>query len=550
MTSPRSPNKLHDEIKFLVKNFSGQAWNTQTQKDFYIGLSKQDFFKGSITGNITFKARDRINRAPKSLGLIDLKPTIEITEAGKQFLFGKRPEEIFLRQLLKFQLPSPYHKDSNLYFRVKPYLELMRLIKDFKGLTKNEIAIYVMQLTDLKKYLVVEQKIEAFRKDVKLLRSKKLNYRKFLSETFSKEISVLFNREISNNEVSTRETKNSSLEKFITTKQRNFLDYADAAIRYLRATGLFTISARSFKITIIPEKFADVEFILNNMDREPAVFNNEKDFKNYLFNPEIPKLLVDNNVNLINKIVTKNPLISAKELAKKDIDSLKDIYYEIITNNRIQIIDLQKKCLKEYKEYDDIIKIFSEIENKSIIDPSLFFEWNVWRSFVMLNDGDIDGNFKTDDDGAPLYTAPGNTPDITCKYNDFSTIVEVTLSSGHKQYEMEGEPVARHYGNYKRESADDVYCIFIAPKVSQATIAHYYALYRINIGYYGGNAKIIPIDLTDFKELLKNAYSSKEKPNSKDIKKLWAELSKTAIMVGNENEWAQIISSKVRAAFK
>ena len=72
-----------------------------------------------------FSARDRITRAPKALGFVDLKPVIRITEPGKRLIYGKRTEEVLLRQLLKFQLPSPYHKEPEQFngvFGVKPYL--------------------------------------------------------------------------------------------------------------------------------------------------------------------------------------------------------------------------------------------------------------------------------------------------------------------------------------------------------------------------------------------------------------------------------------------
>jgi len=41
-----------------------------------------------------FGARDRINRAPKALGLVDLKPEIELTAAGEIFLTSNRPHKI------------------------------------------------------------------------------------------------------------------------------------------------------------------------------------------------------------------------------------------------------------------------------------------------------------------------------------------------------------------------------------------------------------------------------------------------------------------------
>ena len=42
-------------------------------------------------------------------------------------------------------------------------------------------------------------------------------------------------------------------------------------------------------------------------------------------------------------------------------------------------------------------------------------------------------------------------PDIECDYDDFSLSVEVTLQAGQRQYESEGEPVARHYGQLKKK---------------------------------------------------------------------------------------------------
>ena len=54
---------------------------------------------------------------------------------------GTRIDEAFTRQLLKFQLPSPYHtQSSKIEFKVKPYLELLRLINDVGSLSKTEIA--------------------------------------------------------------------------------------------------------------------------------------------------------------------------------------------------------------------------------------------------------------------------------------------------------------------------------------------------------------------------------------------------------------------------
>jgi len=127
-TSPRTPEKMIPELNLLVKHFSGQRWNEASQKAFMEVLRKEHFFSGKGKKNPAFSARDRINRAPKSLGFVTLSPVVAITPAGQRLISSQRKEEVFLRQMLKFQVPSPYHvpSDKAATFCVKPYLEIFR----------------------------------------------------------------------------------------------------------------------------------------------------------------------------------------------------------------------------------------------------------------------------------------------------------------------------------------------------------------------------------------------------------------------------------------
>ena len=136
-TSPRTPAKMIPEIKLLSEKFSGKSWNKLTQEAFINELAHSDFFEGKGSPfDKAFSARDRINRAPKALGFIDLNPCVALTEAGNFFIYGKRPQEIFLRQLLKFQLPSPYHSENKNIIGtslplVKPWFAFSRRIPRF-----------------------------------------------------------------------------------------------------------------------------------------------------------------------------------------------------------------------------------------------------------------------------------------------------------------------------------------------------------------------------------------------------------------------------------
>lgn len=128
-TSPRTPEKMIPEIETLIRHFEGRKWNTETQSAFMQVLRKELFFHGNGEKDPAFSTRDRINRSPKALGFVSLSPVISLTPAGRLLLRTKHKQEIFLRQILKFQLPSPYHQptDTAAVFCVKPYLEILRL---------------------------------------------------------------------------------------------------------------------------------------------------------------------------------------------------------------------------------------------------------------------------------------------------------------------------------------------------------------------------------------------------------------------------------------
>lgn len=71
-TSPRTPAKMVPEIELLIKNFQGQHWNKESQIKFMEVLRDEQFFNGEGKNDPSFSARDRINRAPQSLGFVIL----------------------------------------------------------------------------------------------------------------------------------------------------------------------------------------------------------------------------------------------------------------------------------------------------------------------------------------------------------------------------------------------------------------------------------------------------------------------------------------------
>lgn len=540
ITSPRSPYKMKDEIKVLVENFSGQRWsgNPDLQRLYYRTLAENPFFYGSAKGDLALKARDRITRGPKALGLVDIEPNVTLTPAGNNYVYGSFSDEAFTRQLLKFQLPSPFHVDKKGTFFVKPYLELFRLINDLEELSKDEIAAFAMQLIHLDKYEEIKNKIIEFRYEEKSIDRTKSNYDRFFDARFTQEIIQTYNENIASGDFSIRESGTNTIDDFIKTKKSNHLDYADAAIRYLRETKLFAIKGfRSTKIRIDQNKKKEIEFLVASVSREPELFTSEENYKKYLFNDELPVLLSDDREYLINSLINEYPEFNLSELIKSSTLALKILRSTKNGEKLNTLLKQQEDELKTYDSYPSIIEVFDSIQSHATFDPSLFMEWNTWRALVMLDDGTITGNFTLDDTGMPLANAPGNKSDIVCNYDNFDLSVEVTLSSGVTQYIMEGEPVPRHLGNLQKESPKKCYSLFIAPHINEATLSHFFVLHRTNVSYYGGVARIIPLDLDDFKRMIELAYTNETKPDSRNIGCFTDKASVLALSSNDELEW-------------
>ncbi len=533
-TSPRTPEKMIPEIDLLTEHFSGRKWNTETQVAFMELLRNENFFNGLGNNDPAFSARDRINRAPKALGFVQLEPTVQLTAAGNALITARRKEEVFLRQLLKFQIPSPYHKTSEkaASFYVKPYLEILRLIFTLGTLKFDELMIFGLQLTDFRNFDAIVKKIENFRIErEKTARS----YREFRHYCQQNELKEIYRAELAKGDTATRESSVATAKKFLQTKASNMHDYADACIRYLRATGLVSVSHIGRSLSILPEKKQDVAFILRTVPREPVATDDKKAYTDYLCDPTLPPLLTDDRAALIQKITAENPQTEIADTMP--VARLKEMLDDVLLAKKEQIIQTQVAHIKDYKAYDDIQDTFTQIEERDMYDPSLMLEWNVWRGMTMLDGGTIKANLKFDDFGKPMSTAQGNMADIACDYGGFGVTVEVTMASGQKQYEMEGESVCRHLAKLKKESGKEAYCLFVAPTVNEACVAHFYGLYHLNISYYGGKSVIVPLPLHVFRKMLEDSFKAEYTPDAGRVQAFFEYSRSVAAKSASEQEW-------------
>ena len=534
-TSPRSPEKMLPEIDLLNKHFAGRRWNEESQRAFMELLREEECFKGEGAKYPAFSARDRINRAPKSLGLVELEPAIRLTDAGRKLLLSKRKSDVFLRQLLKFQLPSPYHIPSEkaAKFWVKPYLEIIRLIRVLGTLRFDELQIFGMQITDYRTFDSVVEKIELFRRKKAQYVG---NYKVFKREYLEAELSDIYVDRIVRGDVKTRETDDVSLKNFLRTQSNNLRDYADACFRYLSFTGLVRVSQIGKSLSIVEERIDEVDYILNEIDRNPVYVDEMSAYTAYLGNADVPLLLTDDRKLLEEKVTKEFPSLG-EEVNALSLDELKEIYANQMDLFRQQNIEKQVADIKEYRHYDDIQNTYDQIIRSEFQDIPLMMEWNTWRAMTMLDGGDVRTNLSFDDYGRPLATAAGNMSDIVCDYGSFMLCVEVTVASGQKQYEREGEPVTRHLGQLNKTSDRPCYCLFIAPNINEACVSYFYSLHHVNLSLYGGRLVIVPLPLQIFRKMIEDTYRADYKPDASKVQRLF-ELSKQyALQSSDETEW-------------
>lgn len=552
-TSPRNPYLISKYIKVIEENdLDNMPYNSKFQEKFYDVLSKNQV-AGEEAGNAKDKAlagRDKLTRMPQALGffITQSKKNFRVTEAGKLLSNDGLFEDVLLHQMLKYQLPSRLHKEKESnrgYFRIKPFLELLRLINQLEYLTYNELLIFGMTLTDYRKFDNTVENIKEYRIRRAGVKKRKESLRIFDYNVQVEEFKELYKDILETGNLGTRESVTETPEEYMKKKVKNWKDYTDSYFRLLHASGLVVYTqGRSLSINL--DRQDEVDYILENVSREIMSTDvSRKQFDEYISNPFQPVLKNDNRENLIRKL-------SDFGIAANEGDSTYDLKIELSRHRlelKSQIVTQQKENLKRRNENDikDILSAFSAIKNQEIQPSSMrptMFEWNVWRAMAMINHGDVQGNFIVDDSGMPVSTASGGQSDIVGDYGDFKIGIEVTLSSGKKQYEMEGEPVSRHIGEMQKEKPS--FGIFIAETLNESVIHHFFTLSHQNSKIYNGIVDIIPMNTETFIDFFVRATQKDIQPSDLfSIHQFSTEYSRQALLDGKtEDDWHQVVLDK------
>tara|TARA_B110000285_G_scaffold234433_1_gene311388 strand:- start:185 stop:1918 length:1734 start_codon:yes stop_codon:yes gene_type:complete len=526
-TSPRSPYKVIERLK-LITSLDGRDYDKNLQIEIGKKIREEGGnLKVGLTSNsstLDFVGRDYITRAPKKLGLVYVpgsgKGKFIFTEQGKNLINSKNMEFVIQRQIAKIQYPSPISARGTENIEIIPLTTIIEILKKVKDLSRTEVMIFVITIEKFTQINSAIKEILNFRDELKEIKGN-LKRRGFRKETGIKKLETFYQNE--NFKIREKKGKKNDKKEFLKIKLNNHKDYADSIFRYFIATGLFKLNKKSrLEISKINEK--DADYLLKTLGLKPKdIETDEKEYvNNYIGKENSISLFTDELTNLIKKfdylieLSSKLKLkINADTIQKKfNEEKSLDIKKDIIVELQKKFIFLKmEKFIKKLSErnqndFDEILNHFEDINdrNSDILDKPLQYEYNFFRAFAFIGDFvKILPSLNFDEDTNPLNTT-SNKPDLIIEYKNFILVVEVTLSSGQRQYESEGAPVFRHVGKCQNENSKPVFGLFIAEKLDINMPIEFLSRAQVRTKTYNGKVRILPMVRLDFTILFKKIF--------------------------------------------
>ncbi|MDI6737111.1 MAG: AlwI family type II restriction endonuclease [Nanoarchaeota archaeon] len=568
----RNPARLKDMLKVLAK-FEGKIFDAKIQVTFIDSAISSGLYKPSKEiGDKALRGRTWVGIF-NTLGFAIAYETyghVVITPAGKNLIQSteEQESEIFLRQLLKWQLPNPSPTARGFSeYNLIPFIATLKLLKKTGGLSKEEFNLFIPTLTKIENIDQQVQLIAQFRKGLK--ECSNLKKRAEYIQSFSKEfIRRIYNEELKAElEAISGDSKTLITNLFLNKKRNNLRDYGDTIMRYFRYTQLISLQER--KIILSPARKEEINKILQTFEGSALEFKGKTkeeclmNFYDYFGALDKPLLPYEEKVSLVKIALGLQQSLSGlidelkdikkemsykieefpeKELMKFDIPLLKSLIYRLRGQKKELIQIINSEDIKRPEELAKIISVLEDIDSKdtSIADKPLWLEWYTFLALKSLDDEElIKPNFPLDENNEPTSVARPNKPDIEAYYKGYALIPEVSMSARRDQYVQEGIPVIRHVVQIKNnEGKRKVLGIFIAPSIHHDTRNIFFMAAKEAI-VEGGQITIIPLTIKQFIEILKIALEVKRKRQIKSLEiiNLFDLLDKLRESYKNASEW-------------
>lgn len=450
-TTVRNPERIKAGLQLLSREFLGKTFDENQQLAYFESLKKLGLLQSDTTDDATKRHSARKWAAAyNQLGLavaLKSEPPIRITEAGEDLLNDEiLDSDVFLRQLLKIQIPSPRERLGHDINAVHPFYVVLKVCrglnkKNLRGPTKEEIAIFIQttienssiettieEITDYRsrrgsigglvkkrrffrdtamerlarlnadlidtRYELLDRIIDHFNETGKFDQSALEELTSTGKGSATKDAATARLKIMQSTRAGKPETARSHVSELLLGKKANTLvDYADTTTRYSKMSGLFTISGDKFVIKDSSLNLVDA--ILESYT--PQILEDEN-FISAFEGSSYPVLPID-DIEFASKDI--------QELAKyaDSIGVVKDKIERLIDDANPRALRVSKDKLENelieakelifYKKQSteiavsDIRDIFEKINNREIIAGSSYMpawaEWAVWRVLLSIN---------------------------------------------------------------------------------------------------------------------------------------------------------------------
>jgi len=444
-TTVRNPDRLRDGLMLLKDNFANKEWNLDQQEIFFDILRSSGIYEmGDEKYRSMTKARKQehtrkwisiLNQLGFCFAYESSGKKVIITGAGEALINHPEIEqEIFLRQLLKYQKPCALPKQNGDSFSdvaILPFIASLKMVYELGGLSKEEISVYLNStvrigdidniISQIKSYrtkrktIIGRVKQKEFYYGTQLARLRDV-FREEIDERFGK-ISALIKEckksqkyLISKNggrlladitrggkgsntkkavrtqallrgAIITKQSlstiRNIFLDYYLPLKMATLKDYADLTVRYLRKSGLFSINRD--RLVVISEKESLIKELLSRSWPLTA----DKEYLDYLWSDSLPTLPTDKSDYLTNQI----EMLSQKEkqyIHKLGPKSLTDLIQVEITPsaNIIELKGRAKNLEQNVLQLKEIEFYYSQSQDDQIDDILNYYDLILGRQIL------------------------------------------------------------------------------------------------------------------------------------------------------------------------
>ncbi len=616
-TTVRNPSRIRDGLAVLSAGFAGCQWTAEAEEEFFGALVEAGVYVLSgapLAGTSAGQGGRKWASAFNQLGFARAwrrTGAVEITPVGQALLGAESEDEInevFLRQLLKYHLPSAIEHDGKFAgFDIAPFWLFLRIMaalaqSNERGLSKEEIGLFIVTtIRDGDDDRVLEE-IRAYRaeRDALVGRVAKGRYdglrrRQKVESLYAAEAKAKYGalERARDTALSTPEGIDSpevlslldlviatgkgsrtqralrlraalldglrggasqddlwqlASDTWATTKGRSLFDYADTAVRYFALSGLFSIAGS--RVVLRENSLAFAEQLLAQGESP----YDEQHYLEEFYDPSLPILPSDDVSFLLAQYRSMRGRLG---VSKSEDDGLEARELKRrLSELRSQLAERQENdfYLRQAESLPDIERFFEEIEDGSLLGGSAyrpaFYEWNIWRCFLAVNEitcpiSETRG-FKIDEEIYPVHHAAGGQPDMMFRYRHGVLVVEATLSTGENQWAQEQEPVQRHVKSVMVSNPDvHVVGIFVAPKIDMNTAINF----RRAMGWFGDAGErrldIIPVTTDQLRGLMRRFEH--EGFRSDQMFNLFLRMLDLRDEVDTAAAWLQAIDQAIRA---